>query len=97
VLFLGANVPTDSLLTLIDGGMPEVLALSCAMLFNVPSLREAIGRVRARLGPRLPILVGGNALSWSPELATSLGADGFGSDALALLSETRRVLGMPGV
>ena len=95
VRFLGANVPTDSLLAMIDEIAPEVLALSCAMLFNVPSLREAVRRVRARPGPRLPILVGGHALEWSPELATSLGADGFGSDALALLSETRRVLGMP--
>lgn len=96
VRFLGANVPTESLLAMIDKVAPEVLALSCAMLFNVPSLREAIRRVRARPGPRLPILVGGNALEWSPELATSVGADGFGRDALALLSETRRVLGMAG-
>ena len=97
VLFLGANVPTDSLLAMIDKVAPEVLALSCTMLFNVPSLREVVRRVRARPGPRLPILVGGNALEWSPELATSLGADGSGSDALALLSETRRVLGMTDV
>jgi methanogenic corrinoid protein MtbC1 len=94
VRFLGANVPTDSLLVMIDRVAPEVLALSCAMAFNVPALRETIRRVRARPGPRLPVLVGGNALAWSPELATSVGADGFGSDALALLSETRRVLGM---
>jgi MerR family transcriptional regulator, light-induced transcriptional regulator len=82
---------------MIDEAEPEVLALSCAMLFNVPSLREAIRRVRARPGPRLPILVGGHALEWSPELPASLGADGFGSDALALVSETRRVLGMTDV
>ena len=94
--FLGANVPTDGLLAMIDEFAPDLLALSCAMLFNVPALREAIRRVRARPGPRLLVLVGGHALEWSPELATSLGADGFGSDALALLSESRRVLGLSG-
>lgn len=97
VRFLGANVPTDDLLAMIDEFAPELLALSCAMLFNVPALREAIRRVRARPGPRLPVLVGGHALEWSAELATSLGADGFGSDALVLLSETRRLLKVAGV
>ena len=97
VRFLGANVPTDGLLAMIDEFAPEVLALSCAMLFNLPTLREVVRRVRARPGQRLPILVGGHAMEGSPELATSLGADGFGGDALALLSETRRVLEMDGV
>ena len=97
VRFLGANVPTDSLLAMVDEALPEVLALSCTMVFNVPALTETVRRVRARPGARLPILVGGYALAWLPNLATSVGADGFASDALGLVAETRRVLGMTDV
>ena len=72
VRFLGANVPTASLCSVIAVERPDLLALSVTMSFNAGGLRAAITSVRERF-PTLPILVGGNALAWSPELAAQLG------------------------
>ncbi len=72
VRFLGANVPTPSLCSVIAVEKPDLLALSVTMSFNVGGLRAAISGVRERF-PKLPILIGGHALKWAPELAGQLG------------------------
>lgn len=72
VRFLGANVPTDSLISVLTVEAPHVLALSVTMSFNAGGLRAAVERVRGRF-PRLPIVAGGHALRWSPALADKLG------------------------
>lgn len=81
VKHLGANVPTDSLLSILQQEQPQVLALSVTMTFNVPALRDAVARVRRQTGGRLPIVIGGHACRWSKGLAAEVGADGTGQDA----------------
>lgn len=91
VRFLGADVPTSGLLEMIEKLEPDLLALSCSMVFHVPSLRDAVKRVRALPGPRLPLLIGGNAIlasNFSDEV------DGIGRDANEMISLTRKLLGM---
>jgi methanogenic corrinoid protein MtbC1 len=92
VRYLGANVPTDSLLILAHHEQPDLLALSVTLSLNVPALREAVRQLRARLGPRLPLLVGGHALRWVPGLAAELGVEGYGVDAEEALTAARRIL-----
>jgi MerR family transcriptional regulator, light-induced transcriptional regulator len=93
VRFLGANVPTDSLLTMLETERPDLLALSVTMTFHLPALREVVRRVRERC-PGLPIAVGGHACTWSREIARDLRADLTACDAYELVDGARRVLGM---
>jgi methanogenic corrinoid protein MtbC1 len=92
VRFLGANVPTDSLLPLLEVERPDVLALSVTMSFNVPSLRRAVERVRQTF-PSLPIVVGGHATAWAPGLAKELAVQGWAADATGALQAVEKLVG----
>jgi methanogenic corrinoid protein MtbC1 len=94
VRYLGANVPTDSLLAVLDREKPDLLALSVTMTFNVPALRNATARVREHTADSLPIAMGGGALSWMNALATELHADVTACDARELVESARRLLGV---
>jgi len=72
VRYFGANLPTDEILPMLKSDPPRLLALSMTMSFNVPALRDTVRRVRAEIGATLPILIGGHALQWSPNLAVEL-------------------------
>lgn len=92
--YLGASVPHQSLVEMLDAQRPDLLVLSVTMTFNVPSLREAVRRVRAR-HPDVPIAVGGAAFSWHPGLASEVGANLEGCDADELVVKAKRLLGVP--
>lgn len=92
VRFLGANIPTDSLLSLLAAEKPDLLALSVAMAFNIPALRSAVTRIRAQTDGRLPIAVGGHACEWARSLADEVGANASGADAEAMVEIAIRLL-----
>lgn len=94
VRYLGANVPTDSLLPLLQRERPDLLALSVTMTFNVPALRTATARVRAATQGKLPIAIGGGACQWVQGIAHELGADATGGDARETVAAARRILGV---
>jgi MerR family transcriptional regulator, light-induced transcriptional regulator len=71
VRYYGADLPTDHLLRSLADHRPDAVALSVTMTPNVGALRSAVASVR-REHPALPILVGGHALEWSPQLADQL-------------------------
>lgn len=93
VHYLGANVPTDDLLKMLQAEPPDLLALSVTMSFNVPALRHAVERIRGAAGARLPILVGGHALQWSPGLCKELALTACDSDPGRVAEEARRLIG----
>jgi methanogenic corrinoid protein MtbC1 len=72
VSYFGANLPTDSLLSLLEQEPPDVVALSVTMTFNLPALRRTLEGIRERLGEHQTILVGGPALVDAPGLSTEL-------------------------
>lgn len=94
VRYLGANVPTDSLLAALEREKPDLLALSATMTFNVPALRSAAARVRVKTSGTLPIAIGGGALNWTHALAGELQADATAVDARELVESARRLLGV---
>lgn len=94
VRYLGASVPTDSLLTFLEQEKPDLLALSATMTFNVPSLRATAQRVRAETGGKLPIAIGGGACQWMKGIAEDLGADATGCDASEMVAAASRLLGV---
>lgn len=94
VRYLGASVPTDSLLAFLAQEKPDLLALSATMTFNVPSLRATAQRVRAETGGALPIAIGGGACAWMKGIADELGADATGCDASEMVAAASRLLGV---
>lgn len=84
VHFLGANVPTDSLIALVAAQRPDLVALSVTMAFNAAALRATAERLRAEVQPPVPIAVGGGACDWVEGLARDVGADLTACDAAEL-------------
>jgi methanogenic corrinoid protein MtbC1 len=90
VRYLGANVPLDDLARMVHEEKPDLLALSVTMSFNAPALRAAVERVREE-APALPILVGGHALSWEPDLAQRYGVETCGADPGCVIDKAREL------
>lgn len=94
VRYLGANVPTDSLVAMVRENPPDVLALSVTMTFNLPALHDAITLSREVAGSHMHVAVGGHALLWAPGLAASLGVEIADGDIRESVSTTQRILGL---
>lgn len=92
VRYLGASVPTEGLLRMLDEVKPDLLVLSVTMTFNVGALRTAVAQVRAHTGGALPIAIGGGACEWSKGIAAELGAELSGASAEDLIAGARRLL-----
>lgn len=92
VRFLGADVPTRSLLDLVERLMPDVLGLSAAMSFHIPALARAVQAVRAAFGSRLPIAVGGHVAAWVPDLHEQLDIQVLGTSADEIVRQCRELL-----
>ena len=88
VRYLGANVPVHDLARMVREDSPDLLALSVTMSFNAPALRSAVERVRAE-APALPILVGGHALAWEPDLAGRYGVESCGPEPQCVIDAAR--------
>jgi methanogenic corrinoid protein MtbC1 len=92
VRYLGANVPTESLVAMAREQPPDLVLLSATMTFHIPALREAVARLREALGQRSILAVGGQVLAWAPDLPAQLGIELAGGDADAMVAAARRAL-----
>jgi MerR family transcriptional regulator, light-induced transcriptional regulator len=92
VRFLGADVPTESLVAMAREDPPDLLVLSTTMTFNVPALREAVLRARDAVGDRLHLGAGGHALAWAPGLGQQLGVEISGDDVVVMVTSAQRLL-----
>jgi methanogenic corrinoid protein MtbC1 len=93
VRYLGADVPHDELIKLLDAERPDLIGLSVTMSFNVPSLRTAVARVRQVSA--LPIFIGGHATRWAQGLAGELDVVAAGTNPIELVATARRLVGLP--
>lgn len=91
VRYLGASVPTDSLVDMVRNQRPDLLALSATMAFNAPALRDAVARVRAEAPPSVHVAVGGGVCEWISGIAEEVGADATGCDAAELVAAAERL------
>ena len=74
--YLGATVPVESLVAMVQRRRPDVLALSVALSPHLPRLRAMIDAVKQALGDARPlIIVGGRPFLDDPSLAERVGAD----------------------
>jgi MerR family transcriptional regulator, light-induced transcriptional regulator len=60
--FLGANTPSNELISFLKNIKPELLAISVSLYFHIPKLEIMIQQIRKEL-PELVVLVGGQAFS----------------------------------
>lgn len=80
-VFLGADVPVDSVVNLVVQHNASVLAISVTMGANLSALSRLIAAVRANSdSAKVKILVGGAAFSVDDSLWQRLGADGWATD-----------------
>ena len=91
VRYLGANVPIDALAIMLCDTRPDLLALSVTMTFNMAGFANTVRRVRAEM-PGLPIMAGGNALHWEPEVAKAFGVATCEPDSCSLVETARRLI-----
>jgi MerR family transcriptional regulator, light-induced transcriptional regulator len=73
VQFFGANVPTETLASLVRRRPADGLALSATAAQSLGALRRAVAAVRAAAGPDVPVFVGGHLFVRRPGLAAELG------------------------
>lgn len=89
--YLGASVPVESLVTMVQRRRPDVVALSAALTPHVPRLRTMIDEIKRVLGDARPlIIVGGRPFLDDAALAGRVGADFTAQnavDAVRLLGE----------
>lgn len=94
VRFLGADVPTRSLVELVRREPADLVALSATMSFHLDALRAAIAGLREALGDRIKLAVGGNAFVWDPSLRTRVDVALSARDAKALVRSVDEALGV---
>jgi methanogenic corrinoid protein MtbC1 len=74
--YLGASVPTESLVDIVRKRRPDVVALSATTAPHLPHVRSTIAAIRdAKLEPAPLIIAGGAAVGGDASLAGRLGAD----------------------
>ena len=80
VIDLGRDVPTDTIVEALRTSGARLLGLSALMTTTLPSMEEAVRRVKAEL-PDVKIMVGGAVLTKT--YAEKIGADFYAPDAMA--------------
>jgi methanogenic corrinoid protein MtbC1 len=95
VRFLGADVPTNSLVGQLVERRPDLVALSSTMPFNLSVLNRTIIRLRRICGHTLPIIAGGFLEGAAPQLSPELLVHVSSGTARDLVALVRRLLGAP--
>jgi MerR family transcriptional regulator, light-induced transcriptional regulator len=93
--FLGADVPTGSLLTVLDQENPNLLALSITMPFHAAALRRQVKSVRDHTGGSLPIALGGLACAQLKEITEEIRPDILAASAHEMVDAAHRLFGTP--
>ena len=91
--FLGAVMPSDSLIETIKKEQPDIVCLSASMYFGVPQSREVIKMIKSIDSYTPPkVLVGGLAFNLNPELSKAVGADGFSKNASEAITIAEKLI-----
>lgn len=88
-LYLGANVPTDSFVALVETSRPELVVLSCVMEEQWEAARDLIAKLDAvrNNGHRVEfkIVAGGHFVHWRPDVVRELPIDFTARDLIQFL------------
>jgi corrinoid protein of di/trimethylamine methyltransferase len=88
---LGVDVPVSRFLAAVRDLRADIVGLSALLTTTVKRQKEIIDSLReAGLAGQVKVLVGGAPIT--PEWAQSIGADGYGHNAIAAVEEARRLM-----
>jgi MerR family transcriptional regulator, light-induced transcriptional regulator len=94
--YLGAAVPIESLVGLVNRHQPDAVAISATISPHIPRVRDAISAIRnANLAKQPVIAVGGRVFLADPALAERVGADLTASDAAEAVRELNQRVRQP--
>jgi len=86
VQYLGADVPTPSLIRQIAEWSPDLVGLSLSFAQQLPIVKDVVAQLRARFAEaRPPVMIGGLVVNRFNRLTDMVGADAYGSDARAAI------------
>ena len=92
-LYLGANVPSESIVQTLVEQRADVLAVSVTMTAHLPTATEIIAAVRAHPDcMQVKVCVGGYPFNITAGLWQKVGADGYGSDAHTAVDVCNRLV-----
>jgi methanogenic corrinoid protein MtbC1 len=93
VIYLGANVPTDTLVDKVLADRPDVLGLSVSFAQQLSQVSQIIGALHRHLGAaRPPVLVGGLAVNRLPPTSGLLSAVAYAASAQEAVAAAQRLL-----
>ncbi|MBF0302768.1 MAG: cobalamin-dependent protein [Desulfamplus sp.] len=91
VRYLGANMPKEDLILFIKSFIPDLLAISVTMPFNLSYSKEVIAQLRSDNELKnIKVMIGGRVFNETPRLWESTGADGFAPNLEEAKSLARR-------
>jgi len=73
--YLGANMPEGSIIEMIRSSKPDIVALSCTMVFHLPKTKSLVNAIKTA-GITTPVIVGGYPFNQDKDLWRKIGASG---------------------
>jgi methanogenic corrinoid protein MtbC1 len=93
IQYLGADVPTASLIEQIGKWSPNLVGLSLSFAQQLPVARDIISQLSARFGSARPaVIIGGLAISRFDALAAVVGADAHAFDAQTAVGAATQIV-----
>jgi MerR family transcriptional regulator, light-induced transcriptional regulator len=91
--YLGADVPTPSLLRQIAEWAPDLVGLSLSFAQQLRVVKDVIAQLSARFGPARPrVIIGGIVINRFDRLVDVVGADGYSVDAQAAIGAANQLI-----
>jgi methanogenic corrinoid protein MtbC1 len=94
IRYLGANVPTEGLLSMINQKRPALVALSVTLVKLLPAFRDVVTVLHAKYGTSLPVLAGGRAFTADAMMDLPPNVAAGGGDAAEMVRVARRLVGV---
>jgi methanogenic corrinoid protein MtbC1 len=92
-LYLGANVPTESIVKTLVEQHADVLGVSVTMTAHIPIATELIAAVHAHPeSAHVKVCVGGYPFNMTEGLWQKIGADGYATDAQTAVDMCNRLV-----
>jgi methanogenic corrinoid protein MtbC1 len=92
VRFLGANIPSASLVALVEEQPPQLVALSATVDASLPALRRTVAAIREVGKGKVPVAVGGQVFASHPGLHEELEISLYATDANEMAAAARSLL-----
>lgn len=94
VYYLGANMPIEDVVSMVNDQNADLLAISATLNNHVPRARDLIHAVReSPIGSKVKIFFGGQPINRSPNISQTVGADMTAPDAQEAVRLANEVIG----